>query len=222
MRGPFVTRLLALHPLLFVLLSGALGTAAPAATPAEETIFQSSELRIYRTVNRDGTPIVVLTNVDAAGQYFPGRPAEVASQGERPIPSAPAAPVQTPERPAPPPVKVVVNGAEGDAAAPSHEVEVTSESGGGTTVIINIHPPEPPPRETVVVPAAYQPIAGGVLVGPYRYPDHLYFLGYAPGTSSPSYFGGLGLNAGNRFGLKSGQTCDRGYDCMFGPTGDHP
>jgi len=225
MPRPFVTALVALPFPVLVLLAGAFGTAAWAADSAEETLFQSSELRIYRTVNRDGMPVVVLTNVDAEGQYFPGRPADVPARGERPTPpgpSVPAASPEAPERPAAPAVRVVVNGAEGDADAPSHEVEVTSESTGGTTVIVNIHPPQPPPRETVVVPAAYQPITGGVLVGPYTYPDHLYFLGYAPGTSSPSYFGGLGLNAGNRFGLKTGQACDRGFDCMFGPTGDHP
>lgn len=225
MRGPFVTRILALHPLLLLLLPGALGTAARAATPAEETIFQSSELRIYRTVNRDGIPIVVLTNVDADGQYFPGRPADAPGQGARTLPPMSSIRADSPEapgRPTAPPMRVVVNGAEVEDAAPSQVVEVSSETGGGTTVIVNINPPQPPPRETIVVPAAYQPVADGVLVGPYRYPDHLYFLGYAPGTSSPSLFGGLGLNAGNHFGLKTGQVCDRGYDCMFGPTGDHP
>ena len=190
--------------------------SAWAAPPVEETLYQSSDLRIYRTVNRDGAPIVVLTNVDAEGQYFPGRD-ELPSPPSAPLPAAPLA---APERPSAPPVKVVVNQGEGEDS--TGEAEVATDTGGGTTVIINIHPPAPPPRETVVVPVAYPPVAYGGLVGPFRYPDHQYFLGYAPGTASPSYFGGLGLNAGNGFGLKTGATCDRGYDCMFGPTRDHP
>lgn len=219
MRGPFMIRILALHPLLLLLFPGLLGTAARAATPAEETIFQSSDLRIYRTVNRDGVPITVLTNVDADGQYFPGRPADAPEQAARTLSPLPAGP---PERPIAPPVKVVVNDGEGNSGALSPEVEVSSESGGGTTVIINIHPPEPPRRETVVVPVAYPPVVYGGLVGAYRYPDRQDFLGYSPGISSPSWFGGLGLNAGNHFGLKTGTACDKGYDCMFGPTRDRP
>ena len=225
MRGPFTTRILALHALMLMLLSGAPGTAARAATSAEETLFQSTDLRIYRTVNRNGVPIVVLTNVDAEGRYFPGRPVEDPARDGRTIPPRPSVPAPAPvapERPPAPPVKVVVNGGDGEAAADSHDVEVSTESGGGTTVIINIHQPDPAPRETVVIPVAYPSVAYGTLAGPYRYPDHLYFLGYSPGTSSPSYFGGLGLNAGNRFGLKGGAACDQGYDCLFGPTSTHP
>src|SRR5262245_1403398 len=210
MCGPFITRILALHPLVLVLLSGAPWTAARAATPTEETLFQSTDLRIYRTVIRDGVPIVVLTNVDAEGRYFPGRPAEDPARDEVVVPPRPSvpAPASAPERPPAPQVKVVVNAGDGEAGADSHDVEVSTESGGGTTVIINIHQPDPPPRETVVVPVVYPPVTYGTLAGPYRYPDHLYFLGYSPGTSSPSYFGGLGLNAGNRFGLPSGAAWD--------------
>ena len=223
MRRPVLTAILAfIIPALVPLLVDA-GHSAWAAPPAEETIYQSSELRIYRTVNRDGAPIVVLTNVDAEGQYFPGRPVESARRDERPSPPfapPPTAPLAAPERPQAPPVKVVVN--QGEGGDPTGEAEVATDTGGGTTVIINIHPPAPPPRETAVIPVAYAPVVYGGLVGPFRYPDHQYFLGYAPGTASPSFFGGLGLNAGNGFGLKTGASCDRGYDCMFGPTSDHP
>lgn len=225
MSRPFMPAFLALSFPVLVLLPGAIGPAARAATPAEETIFQSGELRIYRTVNRDGTPVVVLTNVDAEGRYFPGRPAEAsvpAAPARRSYEPVPAAPAEKPERPIAGPVKVVVNTGDGASAVDPDSVEVSTEAGGGTTVIVNVHPQAPAPRETVVIPAIYQPVAYGGLVGPVKYPDHQYFLGYAPGTSSPSYFGGLGLNAGNRFGLKTGRACDRGYDCMFGPTGDRP
>lgn len=223
MPRPVRTVILAFSMSALVPLLADPGPSAWAAPPAEETIYQSSDLRIYRTVNRDGAPVVVLTNVDAEGQYFPGRPADSPRREERAFPPyapPPAAPVAAPERPQPPPVKVVVNRGEGED--PAAEAEVASDTGGGTTVIINIHPPAPPPRETAVLPVAYVPVSYGGLVGPFRYPDHQYFLGYAPGTASPSFFGGLGLNAGNGFGLKTGASCDRGYDCMFGPTGDHP
>ena len=210
--------ILAIHFPALVLLLVSLGTAAWAAPPAEETVFQSSELRIYRTVNRDGTPIVVLTNVDAEGQFFPGRDERSLAAYSPP----PAAPLEARERETKTPVRVVVNRGDGESPAAADEVEVATDPGGGTTVIINIHPPAPPPPQTVVVPVAYPPVAYGGLVGPFRYPDRLYFLGYGPGIASPSYFGGLGLNAGNRFGLKTGVACDRGYDCMFGGTRDHP
>jgi hypothetical protein len=212
--------ILAIHFPALVLLLGACGTAAWAAPPAEETIYQSSELRIYRTVNRDGTPIVVLTNVDAEGQFFPGRDERSLAAYSPP----PAAPLEARERETKTPVRVVVNRGDGESPAAADDVQVEADGRGGTTVIINIHPPAPPPPQTVVVPAVagYPIVSYGGLAGPFRYPEHLHFLGYGHGTSAPSYFGGLGLNAGNRFGLKTGVACDRGYDCMFGGTRDHP
>src|SRR5216117_2218531 len=102
MRGPFMTGNLALRVLWLALVPGAFWTAAWAAPPAEETIFQSTELRIYRTVNRDGIPIMVLTNVDEAGDYFPGRIVEPAGQGVRSMPPIPAASPGTPDCPAAP------------------------------------------------------------------------------------------------------------------------
>ncbi len=199
------------------------------APPAEETLYQSDDLRIYRGSGRHGGPVLVLTNLDAQGNFFPGHRSEAPSGEERakppgpppawsPAPAVEPAPQSTPAAQ----VQVLVNRGDGADPAASDDVEVRTD-GGATTVIINIHPPAPPERQTIVVPAAGFPtVAYGGIVGPFRYPDHLHFLGYGHGTSSPSYFGGLGLNAGNRFGLTTGVACDRGYDCMFGPAPDHP
>jgi hypothetical protein len=209
------------------------GTIPALADPtSDEILFQSAELKIYRTLSR-GTPVLVLTNVDAEGNFLAARE----SSGGRPEipalrPSPDGGPVGTaPEPPLPTPaaagsdepgrVKVVVHG---DGAAPPDErdVEVTTERTGDTTVIININPPAPPPREVVEAPVWSYPVVVSGLPGPFTYPKHQYFLGYGPNTSSPSMFGGLGLNAGNGFGLKTGVPCDKGYDCMFGPTAGGP
>jgi len=198
--------------------------------PAEETLYQSDDLRIYRGTGRHGGPVMVLTNLDAQGNFFPGHRSDAPAGEERarpsgspppawsPAPAAEAAPHSAPAAQ----VQVLVNRGDGADPAAADDVEVRTD-GGATTVIININPPASPERQTVVVPAvAFPTVAYGGIVGPFRYPDHLHFLGYGHGTSSPSYFGGLGLNAGNRFGLTTGVACDRGYDCMFGPKLDHP
>ena len=209
---------------------------ALAASSPEEILFQASDLKIYRTLSRQGTPVVVLTNVDAEGNLLSG------GDGSRGVSQAPPALVPPgssgaegpcgrpgPERsgdggaPGRPSsggnIRVVVNGDGRTTPVDGREVDVSTDGSGGTTVIININPQASPERETAVLPAplAYPIVAIGGLVGAYRYPDHMHFLGYEPGTSSPSWFGGLGLNAGNGFGLKNGTPCGRGFDCMFGP-----
>lgn len=212
---------------------------AHAAQPADEILFQSSDLRIYRTLSR-GTAVVVLTNVDAEGnllsggdgpcshpQAAPARPvtglpgAEGAREGSPTGKGGQAiAPASTTDGGA---VKVVVNGDGGATPADQPDVVVTTDGTGGTTVIVNINPARPDKPDIVDVPAwSYPIIAFGGLLGGFHYPEHLYFLGYGPGTSSPSMFGGLGLNAGNRFGLKPASPCDKGFDCMFGPLPGRP
>jgi hypothetical protein len=208
------------------------GTIPALADPTpDEVLFQSAELKIYRTLSR-GTPVLVLTNVDAEGNFLAARESsggapEVSALRPSPGAGATGAPPEPPlSVPAvagsdePGRVKVVVHG-DGTASPDQKDVEVTTEGTGDTTVIININPPAPPPRE-VEAPVWSYPVVVGGLPGPFRYPKHQYFLGYGPNTSSPSMFGGLGLNAGNGFGLKTGVPCDKGYDCMFGPTTGAP
>jgi hypothetical protein len=210
-----------------------LGTVIAAPTP-QEILFQSSELKIYRATSPRGTPVMVLTNLDALGNRLAPLPEDEC------VPAIAAGPEgggrnttgagtsdRSPEVPTTSSsgsVKVVVN--QGDGAAPIEErnVEVSADGSGGTTVIININPPAPPEKDTAVfpLPQAYPVVVTGGLAGAYHYPNHLYFLGYGPDISSPSMFGGLGLNAGNGFGLSNGTPCTRGFDCMFGPKTPRP
>lgn len=242
MPGPAGTRILSTRILGLLILGlpipgiPTLTAAGPApaqvARPAEEILYQSNDLRIYRSVDRHGAPVVILTNLDAQGNFFPGHRSDAAAVERRSEPSGSPSLAGSPEpasgtAPHPAPaaqVRVVVNRGDGADPADADDVQVEADGRGGTTVIINIHPPAPPERQTVVVPAVagYPVVAYGGLAGPFRYPEHLHFLGYGHGTSAPSHFGGLGLNAGNRFGLKTGVACDRGFDCMFGPARDHP
>jgi len=208
---------------------------ASGSPPREEIIYQSSELKIYRTLDRRGGPVVVLTNLDEEGNVFAGREGGGQPDVAEPHPAGATCP------PAPLPVdggasgparektgggrvRVVVNRGDGAESPNDGEVEVRSDTGGDTTVIINVNPPAPPDRETAPIPGAafYPVLAYGGLAGPYRYPDHLHFLGYGHDNSAPSWFGGLGLNAGNGFGLKNGVPCGHGFDCMFGPAREHP
>jgi len=224
---------------LGLLLAAALmaGHPVPAAPASDVIIDQSSGVMIYRGTSPRGTPVVVLTNLDEEGNRLPCPGADTAGSGLKTPPCAvePQAQVEsgpmdgkrapgTPQGPPPRPVKVVVKQSEGAAEVDARDVEVTADGTGAPTVIININPPAAPERETVVVPAplAYPIVAIGGLAGGFRYPDHLHFLGYGHDTSSPSWFGGLGLNAGNGFGLVTATSCGHGFDCMFGPASPHP
>ena len=225
---------------LILAFSFTAGRPASAAAGTDASTDPSSGIKIYRAVSREGTPIMVLTNLDEEGNRLPSpggpgidttgtvrqAPACVAddpgrtSTGPGEADRASGAPAGVPSGQ----VRVVVNQGEGQADPGARDVEVTGDGSGGTTVIININPPAPPEKEIVVVPSpfTYPVVAYGGLPGGFRYPDHLPFLGYGPGTSSPSWFGGLVLNAGNGFGLKTGRTCGRGYDCMLAPSGANP
>jgi hypothetical protein len=193
------------------------GLPAHADGGTGEIIFESEDLRIYRTIRANGSAAIVVTNLDADGHRM----------GDEPPPwVAPARQVDEPAEAAPP-VQVIVN--QGDGSTPSEapaEVSMQAGNGDGTTIIINIDatPSAPPPQNpapVVVVPTARLLGVGGVR-GPTRYPDHQHFLGYGHDVSSPGFFGGLGLNAGNGYGLSTGTPCGRGFDCMFGPQRDHP
>ncbi|HEU4401531.1 MAG TPA: hypothetical protein VFT43_05445 [Candidatus Polarisedimenticolia bacterium] len=169
-------------------LAGESPASPPTDPGALEVIDQSPGLLIYRVLDRNGRPTVVLTNLDQFGRFLPGRQVDAA---------------------APP----------GPACEPIEAIQKTSapdEPRDGTTIVININnPPEPPAAPAPVV--VYSVLAVGGAPGTLRYPDHQPFLGYGTGIRSPSWFGGLGLNAGNHFGLKTGKSCELGFDCLFGP-----
>src|SRR5713226_10444441 len=182
-----------------------LGAQVSAESAPGDLIYQSTDLRIFRTTDRSGHPTVLVTNLDEEGNRLSGEPPGV--------PCAAGAPAEA-SRPATtgdaadshPGLRVSVHGpggAEGPDGAGG--VEITGDGHGETTVVININNLPPPPAAPAPQPQVFYPVpAYGGLAGPFRYPDHQYFLGYGPGVSSPSLFSGLGLNAGNRFGLKTG------------------
>ncbi len=207
-----------------IVLSGLIlfwgGPAGPlrAETQGEGTIYQSLDLRIYRTVDRYGAPTVVLTNLDEEGNRLGGEPQGVPCAAS--VPREASRPVTTGDAPdVHPGLRASVHGPEGtEAPDGAGSVEIKGDGRGETTVVININNLPPPPPAPAPEPQVLYPVfAGGGLAGPFRYPDHQYFLGYGPGVSSPSLFSGLGLNAGNRFGLKTGRSCGQGYDCLFAP-----
>ena len=80
-------------------------------------------------------------------------------------------------------------------------------------VVVEVHVEQP--RETGLLVG---PAWTGGLVGPYRYPDRLSFLGYSGSTASPSWFSGLGLNPSNHFGHRpQDKPSGSGFDDFFGP-----
>jgi hypothetical protein len=211
-----------------VLMAWQPATGAPIP---DDIIDPSSGIRIYRGITNSGSPVIVLTNLDEDGNRLPSSGGDAAVAERETPPRGAEDPARgTPgpaeaERPSPAPaatpsgsVRVVVNQDEGASQVDARDVAVTTDVSGATTVIININPPP-----VAATPSFTYPIvAVGGVTGGFRYPDHLNFLGYGLDISSPSWFGGLGLNAGNNFGLKTGKSCSSGYDCMFGPSSAHP
>ncbi len=231
---------------LVLAVCGALTTVSPAATAAShpepdpgtrtDVILQTDELRIYRIRRSDGRRALVLTNLDEGGRRMGGEgpppaPRDLAPDRRSAISGTRA---ET-EDPAPeergatpgtaPTVQVIVRRDDGSRhAVEAGDVEMDPR-GDGTTIIINIDatPASPPAASPPVLVAPVVAIPGiGGIRGPIRYPEHHHFLGYGHDISSPGYFGGLGLNAGNGFGLSNARPCGRGFDCMFGPGRDHP
>ena len=201
---------------LAMVLVGLGGSASQAASASQDFIYQSVGLRIYRTTSRLGTPIVVLTNLDDEGNVLAGH--DGAGEEGMPSPRVPAAadadvaPPPLSPRPATPGgipgasgVSVLVH--QGGDAVPvdQRDVEVQSDGAGATTVIVNINLPAVSVGGTTFVPAPSYPLVPyGGLVGPFHYPDHLYFLGYGPTNDTPVFFGGLGLSSTDRYARASG------------------
>lgn len=207
---------------LALLAPGTSPTAAPASGPdTAEPVFASASLRIYRVVDSTGQPHLVLTNLDAEGNRLA---AEEMFASTPPLPVEASAWEQENSR--------AEAEAPGEPTSGQREIHVDAgddnvvrvDDGTGTTIIININSPPPPaPAEQEIVPVAAVPWVGwGTVVGGYEYPDELPFLGYSTGVGSPSWLGGLGLNAGNGYGLSTGKSCRRGFDCMFPPTAPSP
>ena len=211
--------------LLVLFLPGSLFATGPGDLLADSrhagTVFQSESLRIYRVVDDRGRQRLVLTNLD--------------NQGNRLSPdddAAEAPPNRGPVRPA---AAVEMNEDRFDDETATEEREISVaigeekvvrvDDGKGTTIVININPPPAPAPapETIIVPAVITSVIGfGGIAGPYRFPENHPFLGYGTGIRSPAWMGGLGLNAGNRYGLNTGTDCGPGFDCMFPPSAKRP
>ena len=93
------------------------------------------------------------------------------------------------------------------------QAERTADAAPAPLVVVNVQPAEP---------AAYSlplyPVWTGSIVGPYRYPNRIGFLGYGSGTASPGWFSGLGLNPGNNYGhRKEDKPNTTGFGAFFGP-----
>jgi len=189
--------------------------APPVSGADEHELYRSADLRIYRAVARDGGATIVLTNLDEQGNRFGGEVVEASRT--------------SPGAPSPPSASNLVasagpaSGAPGSVAADEPlTAGVRDSAAPGTTIVININiaPPEPAVPDLVaptVYPVVYQVAAPAGHSGRIGDLSNHHFLGYSLDVSSPGWFGGLGLNAGNRFGLKTGSSCGHGYDCMFGP-----
>ncbi len=176
------------------------------ADPALDPTGWPEGVRVFRALGRHGNPSVVITNLDDAGNLLPG--ASTRDPGVSPRqPICPPAGDDAAQEP---------RGPAADGA------EAQENTNAGTTIVININNIPAAPPEPVALPVYSLPVAYGGLVGPFRYPENHHFLGYGTGTGSPSMFGGLGLNSGNRFGLKTGTPCGAGFDCMFGPGSSNP
>ena len=204
----------ALGPFTLIASLGGGTAAADVIASTSTVVYETESIRVYRIVDDLGRSRLVLTNLDEDGNRLapeapdasPGEPAgdESRQAGEGPVETSPA------------------------TDAEPHEVHVDLEQdgvvriddGNGTTIVININPPPPPPvAEAAVLPVVVRPwIAYGGAIGRYEFPENHPFLGYTTGIDSPGWMGGLGLNAGNGYGLGRGGRC-RGINCMFAPGG---
>jgi len=200
----------------FMAMAIGLGIFAPPTSGASgQELFRSADLRIYRAVVRDGGATIVLTNLDEEGNRFGGEVVEASRTSPGAPPPAAASNVVASAGPA--------SAAPGSVAADEPPtVEGRDSAAPGTTIVININvaPPEPVVPDVdarAAYPVVYQVAAPAGHSGRIGDLSNHHFLGYGLDISSPGWFGGLGLNAGNRFGLKTGSSCGHGYDCMFGP-----
>jgi hypothetical protein len=170
----------------------------------DQLVYQSPGLRIYRTVDRNGYPTLVLTNLDQQGTLLdPVGEASECPPVDASRPEEQSVPTEPPRSPRTG-IQVVINsGSGGDPSSPG-DVTVRDDESGGATVVVNINTsPAPPSDESPLFAPFYQVLASSGFIGAFRYPDHLPFLGYGTGASFPSFFSGLGMEPRPRFHLRA-------------------
>jgi hypothetical protein len=154
----------------------------PATVEGGGDAVTSDDLRIYRGRDTDGKTVVVLTNLDENGRRIGG---EVRHPARPNIVSSPAWSDFNAPRPRP----EYAAGPEADGSPPREQPAV---------VIIREPAPAPPPaRESCATSCGGCAYGGtgcnvvgyGGVVGGYRYPEKLWFLGYGPSSTpvSPSF-----------------------------------
>src|SRR5438552_413055 len=102
--------------------------AFTAQIDADEVLYRSADLRIVRSLDKDGHPIVLVTNLDEGGARLAGGAAAEACPPST-SPSEPVAPTGPAEAAPPPEVRVSVNppaGTPSVQSAGAAEVQIDS------------------------------------------------------------------------------------------------
>ncbi|MBI4161492.1 MAG: hypothetical protein HY509_03500 [Acidobacteria bacterium] len=133
----------------------------PAGTPAGEAG------RLRREVRGDGRTVVVLTNLDAAGNPLPDSPGE------------------------PDWIRITAREEEAEGAP------ATRESAGAAAPLVQVvvNPPPESPLPAVPYPlfSPYPLVLTGGIAGAFDFPDRLPFLGYTADNEFPKTFTGMGM-----------------------------
>ena len=179
--------------------------ALPGRGEGDEIIYRSGDLRIVRTYNRDGSVRVTLTNLDEDGNRLGAETEEALCPPQTVTSEAQETP--EPGVPAPRPIDLRVHVNSSPSTPPDQGEDGGDGSYDGTgseTIVININTggagTELPPYPVTSLP--WIPVVG--LPGAFRYPDHLPFLGYGTGASSPSLFAGAGHSGATHFSFGTG------------------
>ena len=148
----------------------------------EERSFGESGDRFYLKVRDNGSLVYVFTNLDGDGNRLPEIDSDlnlslIASGG--PAESSPIRSASGPEVP-----EYLEYGESIPVAGPS-------------TQVIVVQPPTPPAPAYAPPPyyGGYPGAFAGGIVGPYRYPERLNFLGYGAGNDFPIWFTGMGMKS---------------------------
>jgi len=147
-------------------------------------------VRMFERRGADGRRFLVITNLDEDGNV-------IQDPAEEDLAAVP--PASAPESP-----RREISPEKAGCAADATPAPL---------VVVNVQTAEPAAHSLPLYP-----VWTGSIIGPYRYPDRIGFLGYGSGVASPGWFSGLGLNPGNNYGhRKEDKPNTEGLDAFFGP-----